>query len=494
MYELEDLVTLIKSRTPIVVVETTDELRIIELLKGASSVLKKYVYRWSLTGGLAQIGAPRTPGGEEKSLEPTEALLEVWNWRNPGIYIFLDFHPFMDNPRNIRLIKEIALRAGETDQTLVFISTRFKIPEELQIFSADFELKLPDDETIGRIVTANALRWSKENRNQKMSFGDGLLSRIIKNLGGLSVSEVERIAQKCLRAPAITEEHVGAILHAKYLLLNKEGILSFEHDTAHLSDVGGLNKLKEWLQKRQSIFLQEKKIPGLDIPKGILLLGIQGSGKSLAAKAVAGTWGVPLLRLDFGALYDKYIGETERKTRESLKMAERMAPCVLWLDEIEKGIAVDATNDGGVSRRILSTLLTWMAERKSAVFIVATANDIQSLPPELMRKGRFVEIFFVDLPDPGTRGEIFAIHLTKRGMDPRKFDVEALINASTGFSGSEIEQAVVSALYSMVGGAGTLTNELLLNELRATRPLSVVMSEKIDALREWAQEHTVLAN
>jgi SpoVK/Ycf46/Vps4 family AAA+-type ATPase len=223
-----------------------------------------------------------------------------------------------------------------------------------------------------------------------------------------------------------------------------------------------------------------------------LLLGIQGSGKSLAAKAVAGSWGVPLLRLDFGALYDKFIGETERKTRESLKMAERMAPCVLWFDEIEKGISLE-DNDGGTSRRILSTLLTWMAERKSAIFMVATANDIESLPPELMRKGRFDEIFFVDLPDAETRKVIFSIHLKKRGLDPDNFDFTKLLPASEGFSGSEIEQAIVSGLYSCVGGAGVLTTELLLNALRATKPLSVVMAEQIRALRDWAHERTVLA-
>jgi SpoVK/Ycf46/Vps4 family AAA+-type ATPase len=326
-----------------------------------------------------------------------------------------------------------------------------------------------------------------------MNISPEILKCIIKNLSGLSISEIEQIVQKTLRANTITEEHVAEIIRSKYTLLNKEGVLSYEHDTARFSDVGGLLHLKEWLQQRQAIFLQEQKIAGLDIPKGILLLGIQGSGKSLAAKAVAGTWSVPLLRLDFGTLYDKYIGETERKTRESLKMAERMAPCVLWMDEIEKGIALE-TNDGGVSRRILSTLLTWMAERKSAVFLVATANDIQTLPPELMRKGRFDEIFFVDLPDAETRKEIFTIHLKKRSMKPEDFDLEALVNASVGFSGSEIEQAVVSGLYSLVGGSGVLTSDILLNELRATRPLSVVMSEKIEALREWARDRTVMAN
>jgi len=240
-------------------------------------------------------------------------------------------------------------------------------------------------------------------------------------------------------------------------------------------------------------FSQGKKIPGSDVPKGILLLGVQGGGKSLAAKAVAGAWGIPLLRLDFGALYDKYIGETERRTREAFKMSDRMAPCVLWMDEIEKGIATE-NSDSGVSHRVLSTLLTWMAERKSCVFLVATANDIQSLPAELMRKGRFDEIFFVDLPNSAVRKEILAIHLGKRGLNVKVFDLDKLANACEGFSGSEIEQAVVSGLYAMSSESGVLNDDILLQEMKVTRPLSVVMAENVAALREWAKDRTVSAN
>jgi SpoVK/Ycf46/Vps4 family AAA+-type ATPase len=258
--------------------------------------------------------------------------------------------------------------------------------------------------------------------------------------------------------------------------------------------VGGFKNLKEWLQKRQMIFLGEKNIPGLDTPKGILLLGVQGGGKSLAAKAVAGTWGVPLLRLDIGALYDKYIGETERKMRDSLKMAERMSPCVLWIDEIEKGISTGGENDGGVSQRVLATLLTWMAEKKEPVFVVATANNVQTLPPELMRKGRFDEVFFVDLPDENMRKEILSIHLKKRGFDPAVFDLDKLSQVSNGFSGAEIEQAIVSGLYSMASGSGILTNDILITEVKTTRPLSVLMAEQVEALRDWARDRTVSAN
>jgi SpoVK/Ycf46/Vps4 family AAA+-type ATPase len=231
---------------------------------------------------------------------------------------------------------------------------------------------------------------------------------------------------------------------------------------------------------------------GLDPPRGMLLLGVQGAGKSLAAKAVAGSWGVPLLRLDFATLYNKWLGETERNLRESLRFADAMAPCVLWMDEIEKGVATGAS-DGGESRRVLGTILTWMAERKSKTFMVATANNIEQLPPELIRKGRFDEIFFVDLPDVETRAEILRIHLARRKLDPKSFDLGKLTVATEGFSGAEIEQAIVSALYEAHAGSQALNVEHVLAETGRTRPLSVVMAEKINGLRQWAAERTVPA-
>lgn len=490
MYDQKDLITLIKSRTPIIVVETTDEARILSLIGNAAATTGQNMNRWNIASGL--IAGANNSAAAGGNMEPTEILLNIWNTKVAGIYVLIDFHPYMTEPRNVRLIKEIAQGAERYRQTLVFVSYRFDIPDELQIYTARFELRLPTDGEIIQLINGIAVRWSANNHTPPMVIPDELRTMLVKNMRGLSVQEVERVLQKTLTTHEITRDQIDDVLKAKYELLNKDGVLSYEQDTARFSDVGGVPNLKQWLLQRQPIFLGDKTIPGIDMPKGILLLGIQGSGKSLAAKAVAGSWGVPLLRLDFGALYDKFIGETERKTRESLKMAERMAPCVLWFDEIEKGISLE-DNDGGTSRRILSTLLTWMAERKSAIFMVATANDIESLPPELMRKGRFDEIFFVDLPDAETRKVIFSIHLKKRGLDPDNFDFTKLLPASEGFSGSEIEQAIVSGLYSCVGGAGVLTTELLLNALRATKPLSVVMAEQIRALRDWAHERTVLA-
>jgi SpoVK/Ycf46/Vps4 family AAA+-type ATPase len=254
-----------------------------------------------------------------------------------------------------------------------------------------------------------------------------------------------------------------------------------------------MERLKIWLSQRKTAFGRDGAAAHLDPPKGILLIGIQGCGKSLAAKATAGILGVPLLRLDFGSLYDKYHGETERKLRESLNTADVMSPCVLWIDEIEKGLA-GSGGETGTTQRVLGSFLTWMAEKKSTVFVVATANDITAMPPELIRKGRFDEIFFIDLPRQRVRATIFAIHLTSRSQALKDFDIEKLASSSQGFSGAEIEQAVVSALYAAHAKAQALSTEHLQEEIQQTKPLSVVMRERVSGLRQWADGRTVPAD
>jgi ATP-dependent 26S proteasome regulatory subunit len=491
MNELNDLITLIKSRTPIIVVETEDEVRANELIRYASQHLKQNFYRWSVADGLTMgNNVQQTDRGYQ---EPIELLRYLWGLKYPGVFLLLDFHPFINDPKNIRIIKEIALRTDQTQQIIVFLSVKFDLPGELNTFAAHFELELPTREIIEKIICSQVKNWSIQNGGQNPNLTNDEIHQMSRVLYGLSTTEVKKAVNQTLRETG-AKNHISEIGKLKYEILKQSSVLAYECETSNLSQVGGFKNLKEWLQKRQMIFLGEKNIPGLNAPKGILLLGVQGGGKSLAAKAVAGTWGVPLLRLDIGALYDKYIGETERKTRDSLKMAERMSPCVLWIDEIEKGISIGGENDGGVSQRVLGTLLTWMAEKKEPVFVVATANNVQTLPPELLRKGRFDEVFFVDLPDEKMRQEIFSIHLKKRGFDPASFDLDSLSQVSHGFSGAEIEQAIVSGLYSMASGSGILTNDILITEVKATRPLSVLMAEQVDALRDWAKDRTVSAN
>jgi SpoVK/Ycf46/Vps4 family AAA+-type ATPase len=317
------------------------------------------------------------------------------------------------------------------------------------------------------------------------------VEQLSRNLLGVTESDARRLIRNAITNDgAITESDVADVTRAKYDLLSPEGLVSFEYDSANFSEVAGLHQLKAWLDRRRVPFLSTET--GADRPKGVMLLGVQGGGKSLAAKAVAGRFGVPLLRLDFGRLYDKYIGETERQLREALRTADVMAPCVLWCDEIEKGLAVDRGGEGP-GRRLLGSLLTWMAERRSAVFIVATSNDIASLPPELIRKGRIDEIFFIDLPDAEVRREIVAIHLKKRGLDVARFDLDLIAEASEGFAGAGTEQAVVSALYAARSSEAAPDTEAILAQLSATQPLSVVMEAQIEALRAWANGRTVMA-
>lgn len=492
MYDNEDLLQLLKSRVPIIVMESGEENEVLRAINKLAATIRKPVYAWSIIKGFSILNNYAEITGTN-TLEPTEVLLTIYNNRLPGIYILLDFHPYLKNDRNIRLVKELAQGAGKYQQTIIFISAQIDLPVEIKHFSAVFDIPLPAEDKIMFIIQQVLREWQLENPQKKIITDDSVINLFIKNLKGLSASEIKRLVHNALRDNALTKEDIPEIAKAKYELLNKDDVLYYEHNTSSFTHVGGQKNLKEWLGKRRLIFLGEKKISMNDIPKGILLLGVQGSGKSLAAKSVAGTWGIPLLRMDFGTLYNKYYGETERKTRESLKMADMMSPCVLWIDEIEKGIASD-TGESGTSKRVLGTLLTWMSERTSRVFVVATANDIQFLPPELMRKGRLDEIFFVDLPDIETRKEIFSIHLKKRDFDPGNFDLEIAAEMSNGFSGAEIEQVIVSGLYSSAGGHGILNTEVLLDEIKKTKPLSVIMAENIESMREWAKKRTVSAN
>lgn len=409
------------------------------------------------------------------------------------MFVLLDFHPYLTDPLVVRILKEIVLDYHVNEHTIVLISHAIELPGELRRLGARFELALPNDVALENLVIEEAKLWAMNNGGKKLRADPTAMRLLVKNLSGLTVTDARRLIRNAIHHDgAITTEDIPEITKAKYELLAQEGALSFEYETAKFSDVGGLVKLKTWLEKRTGYFLGAETAL-LDRPKGILLLGIQGSGKSLAAKAVAGVWGVPLLRMDFGALYNKFFGETEKNIRDALKTAQLMAPCVLWIDEIEKGLAT-GDHDNGTSKRVLATLLTWMAENKAAVFIVATANDISSLPPELIRKGRLDEIFFVDLPKPDVRTAIFAIHLRKRGYDPSQFDTPRLAEISAGYSGAEIEQAVVAACYSAHAAQTPLNSTHIEAEITNTRPLSLIMEEEISTLRAWAAERTVQAD
>ncbi len=386
-------------------------------------------------------------------------------------------------------MKDIALTYNRHYSTVVLVGYSLQVPEELRPYTAFFRIPLPTQDELRGIVYDIAADWSAEHGHRDVQTTNKALDLLVRNLAGLTATDARRLALKAITDNGvISESEIPEVMRAKYELLGRDALLSFEYDTVKFSEIGGMSRLRTWLDVRKSFFLDDDVM--LDPPRGVLLLGVQGCGKSLAAKAAAGILGVPLLRLDFGVLYNKYYGETERNLRKALETAEVMSPCVLWMDEIEKGLAAD-DNDDGLSRRVLGTLLTWMSERKKPVFIVATANDITRLPPELVRKGRFDEIFFVDLPSPQNRREILVIHLRKRNLDAKQFDLEALTAVTQGFSGSEIEQAIVSAMYVAHAQGRHVSQDDLLREISQTRPLSVVMSEKVEEIRQWAASRTV---
>jgi SpoVK/Ycf46/Vps4 family AAA+-type ATPase len=488
-----DLELVLRSRTPIVVIESQDEARMLELLQTISlqRAVTSYMplFRWTITDGLQRLDISLEP--QTINSDPTDVLKHIRAVSKPGIYVLLDFHPFLNDPVHIRLLKDICIQFQSVERQLVLISHKVTVPHELEGFCARFEMALPTSDEREKIVMRVIEEYGNENPGNTVPIDPKAHQLLIQNLSGLTYADTKRLARNAIYVDgAISKSDLPQVMQAKYELLNRGGALQFEYDTATFGEVGGLSRLKTWLSRRRPAFRGEKNAAHLDAPKGILLLGIQGCGKSLAAKATAAIFGVPLLRLDFGTIYDKYHGETERKLRESLKTADVMSPCVLWIDEIEKGIA-GRGGETGTSQRVLGSFLTWMAEKKSHVFVVATANDISAMPPELVRKGRFDEIFFVDLPNADIRASILAIHLSSRDQTLGNFDITGLANEMDGFSGAEIEQAVVAALYTAHASNKPLATEHIRAEIQMTKPLSIVLSEKISTLRQWAAGRTV---
>lgn len=492
MSDKHDLELLIKGHIPIISVETFEERRALDLMVKVATKEYLPIFRWSVTEGLQRLDI--NLDAQKHVADPQDVLRHIKSSKLQGLYVLLDFDPYLNDPVNTRLLKEIAMMFDGHKGKLILISHKLELPTNLSRLSVNFRLHLPGSNELEQLIKDEARVWQQQNKVRVRTDRD-TLDRLVQNLSGLSFNDAKRLIRKAIVDDgAITESDLPEAMEAKYNLLNQDEVLAYEYETAHFSEVGGMERLKTWLMQRQSAFNSDAGLPtGLDQPKGILLLGVQGCGKSLAAKAVAGIWGVPLLRLDFGMLYNKYVGETERNMREALHTAEVMSPCVLWIDELEKGIS-SGSEDEGTSKRLLGTLLTWMAEKKQAVFIVATANQIDALPPELIRKGRLDEIFFVDLPEQKIREQIFHIHLNKRDIPNHDLDMGKLAQASEGFSGSEIEQVIVSVMYARHSSKTEVNTDMILKEIEQTRPLSIVMAEKIAQLRHWASQRTVPVN
>ena len=547
------LKVLINSSTPILVMETSEEMRAVNAVRAACADLNMATFEWTIADGLVRSGsdtpaeAPKarlfgmdrpstaaqparvpgrtalTPGaGEGERLtravmsalnsgasgaaagaaiyntrEPVQALANMESMTAEAVFILKDFHRHMDDPVVVRRLRDVGQKFSANRRTVVITAPEVSVPPELAKLVEYFDLPLPDRDRLRDIIHATFTRLSK-TYTLKLQLDSGGVDAMSANLRGLTEEEAERaISQALVTRYALCPETITDVLEAKKQILRHSGMLEFVEALDDMASVGGLENLKHWLSQRRGAWEDAAREFGLEPPRGMIILGVQGCGKSLCARAVAGEWKLPLVKFDTSAVYDKYIGETEKRIRKVFQVAEGLAPCVLWIDELEKvfaGSGADsASADAGVSSRLLGSFLSWMQERKAPVFVAATCNNVTVLPPELIRKGRFDELFFVDLPNLAERKQIFAIQLMKRKRNPADFDLEKVVAAAKGYSGAEIDAAVQGAMFAAYSEKKPLTSELLIETLSQTVPLSTTRAEEIAELREWARTRAVPA-
>jgi ATP-dependent 26S proteasome regulatory subunit len=488
--QAQEIENLIRARYPIIYVVSWEEHRVEATLRAVAERRRKQLFIWTTTNGLQQEGQrPRTDG----TTDPLQAMDEVMKSQDAAIFLFKDFHRFLkDDAQIVRKLRDLAYHLKRSYKSVVLVSPVLELPTELEkeITVVDYALPTADEIRTQVQQTAEA---TKEDERLHCDLTPEQLDQIVRAAQGLTTIEVDNVLMKSLVEKQCLDADV--ILAEKEQIIRKSGVLEYFHTDETIDDVGGLDALKQWLMKRRKAFGEAAREYGLPQPKGLLLIGVQGCGKSLTAKAVAHLWQLPLLRLDVGRIFSGIVGSSEERMRRAISTAESIAPVVLWLDEVEKGFSgtqSSSFSDAGTTSRVFGSFVTWLQEKESPVFVIATANNIQLLPPELLRKGRFDEIFFIDLPSCEERRQIVTIHVAKRlktGRTLEEFDTEGIADETPAFSGAEIEQAVVSAMYDAFDDDGRpFTTEDVLKAVRETFPLAVTMREQIDDLREWAED------
>ena len=534
---LDQLKILINSSTPIVVMETVEEMRAVGLVRTACSELNMAVFEWSIADGLVRSGsgtpvAPGipvhnrvgTPTGSSEGDRLSNAVLSalgsdaaagakpaIYNTREPvqalanmetmtveAVFILKDFHRHLEDPVVVRRLRDVGQKFSINRRTVILTTPSITMPPELASLVEYLDLPLPDVQRLRQIIEETFKHLSKTYTLQ-LKADASVVDLIAANLRGLTEEEAERaISQALVVRYALCPETATDVLQAKKELLRHSGMLEFIDASENMAALGGLENLKRWLAQRRGAWEDEARAFGLEPARGVIILGVQGCGKSMCARAIAGEWKLPLVKFDTAAIFDKYIGETEKRIRKVFQVAEGLAPCVLWIDELEKVFAGSgpdsASVDAGVSSRLLASFLGWMQERRTPVFVAATCNNVTALPPELIRKGRFDELFFVDLPTQEERRQIFAIQLKRRKRNPADFDLDQIASAAQGYSGAEIEAAVQTALYAAFSAKHQLSTQHLLEALQATVPLSTTRAEEIQALRQWAKTRAVPAS
>jgi len=477
---IEDL---IRARYPIIYIVSWEEQRVEEVLASIARARGRKLFTWTVTQG---IGTNSSHPRDDRTTDPLAALDYVMDSRDQGIYVLRDFHSFVSDKTITRRLRDLSYALKTSFKTLIILSPVLRIPPELEKEITVVDFPLPDPQELDDLLEG-IIRSVKDSSQIDVNLTPEQREQIVKAAQGLTAGEAENVFAKSL-----VEKHcldVDVVVSEKEQIIRKSGMLEYHRATEAFADVGGMDALKEWLQTRSLAFTERARDFGLPQPKGIMLLGVQGCGKSLCCKAVASLWKLPLLRLDAGKIFSGLVGSSEENVRRAISIAESVAPAILWVDEVEKGFAgtqSSAYSDAGTTARVFASFVTWLQEKTAPVFVVATANDISQLPPELVRKGRFDEIFFVDLPSHEERKEIFEIHLRKRKREPAQFDLDLLTAKTKGFSGAEIEQAVIDALYQAFDDGREVTTDDLVLCAKSSVPLSTTMKENIDALRRWA--------
>lgn len=517
---LDRLKVLIDSSTPIIMMETVEEVRAVRMVRAACAALNLATFEWSIATGLLRSGSSvgevvtsgvhdlAAHGGTEtleqnakalyNSREPAAMLSNLEGITIEAAFILKDLHRHMDDPVVIRRLRDVGQRFATNRKTIVLTAPKIEVPPELKSLVEFFELPLPGRQRLRQIIDETLVRVSKTHTLQRKLDSRGL-DEVAENLRGLTEEEADRaISQALVTRYALGPELITDLLEAKKALLKRSEMVEFVDVSDTMGTVGGLENLKHWLSERRGAWESAAREFGLEPPRGVIILGVQGCGKSLCARAVAGEWKLPLVKFDTSAVYDKFIGETEKRIRKVFQVAEGLSPCVLWIDELEKVFAGSgpdsASADAGVSSRLLASFLSWMQDRKAPVFVAATCNNVTVLPPELIRKGRFDELFFVDLPNQTERKQIFSIQLAKRQRNPADFDVDKIAAAAQGYSGAEIDAAVQGGLYAAYSEKKPLTTQSLIDALSRTVPLSTTRAEEIAELRAWAGARAVPAS
>ena len=482
----EELNILVQAQYPLIYLVTPEEERAEQAIAkiARDNAERRQVYVWTVTRGMVEYGQPRQ-STQHNTVSPEAAIEWTTRQKEAGIYIFKDLHPFIDGPVITRWLRDAIASFKDSYKNIILMSPIQTLPIELEKEVVVLDYPLPNLEELNQVLSARLAKSRKGNIDTETR------EKLLKAALGLTKDEAEKVYRKAqVKANQLTEAEVDIVLSEKKQLIRRNGILEYIEEDETINSVGGLEELKRWLKQRSNAFTERAREYGLPQPKGMLILGVPGCGKSLIAKTTSRLWGLPLLRLDMGRVYDgSTVGRSEANLRNALKTAESISPVILFIDELDKafsGGGGSGDSDGGTSGRIFGSFLTWMQEKKSPVFVMATANRVERLPGEFLRKGRFDEIFFVDLPSSAERAAIFKIHLSKRRSDINRFDIEQLTKVSDGFSGAEIEQAIIAAMYDAFAQDREFTQLDIIAAIKATLPLSRTMTEQVTALRDWA--------